>query len=220
MCIKHCGWPQSWMIFNFTYSQWKGSNLSVLRGLQSRHTDTKEFSASSFPDLLLMALLCHLYRLHFTIFSQLSTYSELLASLVLILFSLVHSNSRTDSKFRCEDWNRLHFLGPDNRAGTLDQVEFFPNIPWSSHISHLSHHTSEDTMADTGKCSMNAGLITSIAFTTLSIRPVAQRLGHLECFLKEADRKFHNSLRLIDLKPLLEIFWIHCGDLFLKLWWR
>ena len=97
--------------------------------LQSRHTDTNGFSASSFPALLRMALLCHLYHLHFTIFSQLSTYSELLASRVLILFSLLHSNSRADSKFRCEALNRLHFLGPDNRAGKLDQVEFFPNIP-------------------------------------------------------------------------------------------
>lgn len=103
--------------------------MSLLRGLQSRHTDTNEFSASSFHDLLPMALLCHLYRLHFTIFSQLSTYSKLLASLVLILFSLVHSNSRTDSEFRCEALNPLHFLGTDNRAGKLDQVEFFLSTP-------------------------------------------------------------------------------------------
>lgn len=164
--------------------------MSVLRGLQSRHTDANGFSASSFPDFLLVALLCHLYRLHFTIFSQLSTYSELLASLVLILFSLVHSNSRTDSKFRCEALNRLHFLGPDNRAGKLDQGEFFPNIPQISHISLLSHHTPEDMTADTCKYSMNAFLITSIAFT-ISIRPVAQRLGHLESFfLKKQTENF------------------------------
>lgn len=56
-------------------------------------------------------------------------------------------------------------------------------------------------MADTRTCSMNFCLITNTAFATLSIRPVAQRLGHLECFLKEADRKFHNSLQLADLKP-------------------
>jgi hypothetical protein len=68
-----------------------------------------------------MASLCDLYSLHFTNFSQLNTYSELLGSLILILFSLVHSISSTESNFRSKDLSHLHFLGLDNKTGNVDQ---------------------------------------------------------------------------------------------------
>lgn len=66
-------------------------------------------------------------QLHFTIFSQLNTYSELLGSLILIVFFLVRSNSSADANFRCENLSHSHFLGLNNEVEKLDQ-----NFLWGS----------------------------------------------------------------------------------------
>ena len=55
------------------------------------------------------------------LYSQPNTYSEFLDSRVLIVFSLVCSNSSTDTNFRCESLSHSHFLGLNNKVRKLDQ---------------------------------------------------------------------------------------------------
>ena len=55
------------------------------------------------------------------LYSQPNTYSECLGSLVFIVFSLVCSNSSTDTNFRCESLSHSHFLGLNNKVRKLDQ---------------------------------------------------------------------------------------------------